>query len=266
LRLAPDPELGALAISSVALAVAVVVALPSLVADTIRVEDLWPFAVAGLLAPGASQILLNLAVRDAGPSRTAILIGTAPLMSVGIALVLLGEPLRPLLLVGTALIVSGGIVLARERQRPAHFKLIGAACALACAGLFAVRDNIVRYGARGTHPPPLAATAVSLAAAFAFIAVYVLVVRRRSLRTGMGASLTAFAPAGVMLAVAYAALLQAFDRGRVSIVAPLNATQSLWAVILSAVLYGLHVELIGRRLVLAGVLIVAGASVVSAVR
>lgn len=253
-------------ISSVALAVALVVALPSLVSDTIDGGDLWPFAVAGLLAPGASQILLNVAVRDAGPSRTAILIGTAPLMSVGIALVFLGEPLRPLLLVGTALVVAGGIALARERERPAHFRLLGAACALACAALFAVRDNFVRWGARDAHPPPLVATVASLAAAAVFILVYVVAVRRRGIRGELRASIAAFAPAGVILAVAYVVLLEAFDRGRVSIVAPLNATQSLWAVVLSALVYGLSVELIGRRLVLAGVLIVAGASVVSAVR
>ena len=37
---------------------------------------------------------------------------------------------------------------------------------------------------------------------------------------------------GVALGLAYVCLLVAFDHGRVSIVAPLNATQSLWAVVL----------------------------------
>src|SRR5262249_4361536 len=57
----------------------------------------------------------------------------------------------------------------------------------------------------------------------------------------------------------------AFDRGRVSIVAPLNATQSLWAVVFAAVLIG-RGEAIGRRLVVAGVLIVAGGAPIGAVR
>jgi drug/metabolite transporter (DMT)-like permease len=266
LRRGADPELGALVVPGVALAVAALVSIPSLAHDTIRIGDLWPFAVAGALAPGASQVLFVIAVRDAGPSRTSIMIGTAPLMSVGIALVLLGEPLRPLLLLGTALVVAGGIALVRERARPTHFRLLGALLALACAALFAVRDNVVRWAARDVHPPPLVATDVSLAAATLFMLAYVLFVRRDRIRTGLRPAFVAFAPAGVGLALAYDCLLEAFDRGRVSIVAPLNATQSLWAVLLSSLVYGRQAELIGRRLVVAGLLIVSGAAVIGSVR
>jgi drug/metabolite transporter (DMT)-like permease len=253
-------------VPGVALPLALLISIPSLAHDTLRVSDLWPFAVAGLLAPGASQVLFIRAVRDAGPSRASILIGTAPLMSVGIALVLLDEPLRPLLLLGTALVVAGGIALARERARPEHFRLLGVVLALACAVLFAVRDNIVRWAARDAHPPPLVTTDLSLAAAAVFMLAYALVVRRGRLRAGVAQSLASFAPAGIMLAVAYDCLLEAFDRGRVSIVAPLNATQSLWAVLFSALVYGRQAELIGRRLVVAGTLVVAGAAVIGAVR
>jgi drug/metabolite transporter (DMT)-like permease len=266
LRRGADPELGALVVPGVAFALATLISIPSLAHDTIRIADLWPFALAGALAPGASQVLFVIAVRDAGPSRTSILIGTAPLMSVGIALILLGEPLRPLLLLGTTLVVAGGIALVRERARPTNFRLLGAVLAVACAVLFAVRDNIVRWAARDVHPPPLVATDVSLGAATLFMLAYVLIVRRNRIRTGVRPALVAFAPAGVGLALAYDCLLEAFDRGRVSIVAPLNATQSLWAVLLSSLVYGRQAELIGRRLVLAGLLIVSGAAVIGAVR
>jgi drug/metabolite transporter (DMT)-like permease len=187
-------------------------------------------------------------------------------MSVGIALALLGEPFQLLLVLGTALVVAGGVALGRERARPAHFRLLGALLALACAALFAVRDNVVRWAARGAHPPPLVAADVSLAAAAIVTLTYVLVVRRRELGRRLHVALPAFAPAGLMLALAYDSLFAAFDRGRVSIVAPLNATQSLWAVLFSSLLYGRQSELIGRRLVVAGVLIVAGAAVIGAVR
>jgi drug/metabolite transporter (DMT)-like permease len=266
LRRGADPYVGVAVVPGVALLLALLISVPSLALDDIHVSDLWPFALAGALVPGASQILFIIAVRDAGPSRAAILIGTAPLMSVGIALALLGEPFRPLLAVGTALVVAGGVALGRERTRPAHFRLLGAGLALACAALFAVRDNIVRWAARGTHPPPLVAVDVSLAAAAIVTLAYVLAIRRKELRERLGVAVTAFAPAGIALAVAYDFLFVAFDRGRVSIVAPLNATQSLWAVLLSGVIWGRHTELIGRRLVLAATLIVAGAAVISVVR
>ena len=56
-----------------------------------------------------------------------------------------------------------------------------------------------------------------------------------------------------------------FDRGDVGIVAPLNATQSLWAVAFAAVLYR-RTEAIGRKTVLAGVLVVLGGALIGAFR
>jgi uncharacterized membrane protein len=75
--------------------------------------------------------------------------------------------------------------------------------------------------------------------------------------------LPAFAPAGLALALGYDALLAAFDRGRVSVVSPLNATGSLWAVLLSALVVG-RSEAIGRRTVLAALLVVVGGALIGA--
>ncbi len=47
----------------------------------------------GFSAPGVSQILFTLAIRDAGPSRASATVGMAPLFAVTFAVVLLGEPL-----------------------------------------------------------------------------------------------------------------------------------------------------------------------------
>jgi drug/metabolite transporter (DMT)-like permease len=266
LRRGGDPYVGAVIVPAVGAAGAIMLSIPSLAVDAVHAGDLWPFGLAGMLVPGTSQLLFIIAVRDAGPSRASILIGTAPLMSVAIALALLGEPFRPLLAAGTALVVAGGIALGRERARPEHYRLLGAVLALTCASLFAVRDNIVRWAAREVHPPALVAADVSLTAAAIVSFGCVLAFRRGALRRDVARSAAAFAPAGLTLSVAYSCLFAAFDRTRVSIVAPLNATQSLWAVCFSAVVYGRHSELIGRRLMVAGVLIVAGAAVIGAVR
>ena len=178
---------------------------------------------------------------------------------------MLGEPFRPLLVVGTVLVVAGGAALVRERARPEHFRVLGAYLAIVCAVLFAVRDNVVRWAAHDTHPPPLVATTVALLAAFLVVLGYVLVTRT-ALQAKLPSALRAFAPAGIMLGIAYDCLFEAFDSGRVSIVAPLNATQSLWAVVFSLLVLGRSTDLIGRRLVVAGVLVVAGAAVIGAVR
>ena len=259
LRSGAEPEAGAAIAAATAFVTAAAVALAAW--STIRPGQLWAFVLVGMLVPGVSQILFVLAVRDAGPARAAILIGTAPLISVLIALTLLGEPFHVALLAGTVLIVAGGAALPRERVRPHDFRALGAALALVCAALFAVRDNLVRLVARDEHPPPLAAAATSLLGAAAILALYLVVVRRRGLAGRLRSAAAPFAPAGIALAGGYVCLLEAFSHGRVSVVAPLNATQSLWAVAFAAIALG-GTEAIGSRLVVASVLIVAGGALI----
>jgi len=263
LRRGTEPVVGAAVASAMAFgATAVIVAVSR---SSVQLDDVWPFVLIGMLVPGASQILFVLAVRDAGPSRAAILIGTAPLMSVLIALTILDEPFSAAILIATLLIVAGGAALTRERVRPADFKAVGAFLGLACAALFAVRDNLVRGVARDLHPPPLSAAAASLLGAAGFLAVYLVATRRRDLTRRVRTGAVDFLPAGLALTGGYVCLLEAFSHGRVSIVAPLNATQSLWAVGFSALVLG-KAEAIGPRLVLASVLIVSGGVLIGVAR
>jgi len=264
LRRGADPEVGAVVILGVGAVVAWALALPTL-GDVEAWGALWVFFAIGALVPGASQILFILAVRDAGPSRAAILIGVAPLLSVALALILLDEPFRPLLVVATVLVVAGGMTLAGERARPAAFRGIGAVFAIGCAVLFAVRDNAVRWAAQDVEAPAVVASAVSLLGAVAVVATYLGLARRDRVRSSLRTAARGFWPAGVTLGLAYVCLIVAFDRGRVSIVAPLNATQSLWAIGF-AVAFLRATEAIGRRTVLAGLLVVAGAVLVGIVR
>lgn len=263
LRRGADPEAGAAVTAFTAVAVASVLALATW--SSIRPGQLWAFVVIGMLVPGASQIVFVLSIRDIGPSRASILIGTAPLISVLIALTVLGEPFHAALVAGTVLVVAGGAALTRERVRPHDFKAFGIMLALSCATLFAVRDNLVRLVARDQHPPPLAAAAASLLGAAAFLGVYLVSARRHGLTGRLRAAAVPFAPAGIALTGGYVCLVEAFSRGRVSVVAPLNATQSLWAVGFAAVAIG-KTEAIGSRLLVAGGLIVAGGALIGIVR
>jgi drug/metabolite transporter (DMT)-like permease len=260
-----DPAVGAVVIASSAFLVSLALALPSIASDGVDLATLVPFAVVGLLVPGMSQVLFILAVRYAGASRAAILIGTAPLGSVLLAMALLDEPLRPAILLGTALIVAGGAALALDPRRPAGFRAIGVVLALICAALFAGRDNAVRWIARDDDVPPLQATAVTLLAATLATLLYVAIARRDVSREALRLTARAFLPAGVLLALAYTALVTGFDRGDVGIVAPLNATQSLWGVLLAAAFLG-RAEAVGPRLVLAAALVVAGGVLVGVSR
>jgi drug/metabolite transporter (DMT)-like permease len=68
----------------------------------------------------------------------------------------------------------------------------------------------------------------------------------------------------VCFGVSYVCLFEAYARGRVEVVSPLVATESLWGVALSALLLR-RSEGVGRRLALGAVLVVAGGATIGAV-
>jgi drug/metabolite transporter (DMT)-like permease len=251
-------ELGALLTVASAFAVTAVAAL---VRFDWEVDGLWPFALAGLLGPGVSQTLFTLGVRDAGPARTSVTVGTAPLFSVAIALALLGEPVVAGVLAGAVLIVAGGVFLAGERERPTHVKRIGLAYALGATIVFATRDNLVRWLAVDSDVSPELAATVTLAAGAVAIGVWLAATRS----TFSVRPLHFFAPPGILFGLSYVCLFEAFYRGRVTVVSPLVATESLWGVALSA-LFLRRVEVVGTRLVVGATLIVVGGVLIGVFR
>jgi drug/metabolite transporter, DME family len=254
-----DPETGALATTMVAL---VACGAPALALEG-SPADLWPFVLAGMIAPGCSHVLFFRAVRDIGPARAAVLVGTAPVIAGLIAIAFLDEPIRAGLVAATLLIVSGGVALAGERVRPESFRAAGVALALAATALFATRDNVVRELQLESDVAPIAAAAATVVGGAVVVGAYLLARRRgRMLR---GFDLYAWLPAGVLFAASYAALFEAYERGRVTVVSPLVATESLWGVLFAALVLR-RSELIGRGLLVGAVLIVAGSALIGATR
>ncbi|HKG44084.1 MAG TPA: DMT family transporter [Gaiellaceae bacterium] len=265
LRRSDDAVVGTFATATVALCVTAAFGIVPALENGLDLGELWPFFLAGAVAPGISQLLFTHAVRDAGAARTAVLMGTAPLFAVAIALVALHEPVRAALLGGAALIVVGGIALAGERVRPEDFRRLGMLFAVLGTLMFAMRDNLLRWLAGSTDTHPLVTAPVTLLAGTATVVVYLAVTRRRSWAAGYGGSVRVFLPAGLLFGLSYASLFEAYYRGRVTVVAPLVATESLWGVAF-AVLLLRRSELVGRRLLAGAALIVAGGVLIGASR
>jgi uncharacterized membrane protein len=251
------PEAGAL----YTVLAALVFTLPFAVVEGGELAGIWPFVLAGLLGPGLSQLLFTLAVNEAGPSRTSVVVGTAPLFSVAIALVFLDEPLKAWLIVGAILIVAGGVLLVAESGRPDHVRAIGLVLALACTVVFATRDNLLRWLALDTEVEPGPAAAATLAAGAALILAYTAVRRSRLSRR----EARDFLPAGLLFGASYICLFEAYYRGPVTVVSPLVATESLWGVALSAIVLR-RSEGVGPRLVAGAALIVCGGALIGTFR
>lgn len=222
----------------------------------------WPFLLAGLLAPGISQVLFTFAVRDAGASRASVTVGTAPLFSIAIALVFLDEPLVAGLVLGAGLVVAGGILLASDRAQPEHFRRVGLVYALVATLAFAVRDSLIRWlGTEATEIDPASAAFATMLTGTAVVAASVVLGRARL--TWRGA--VAFLPAALCYGASYVLLFEAYYRGRVSVVSPIVATESLWAVVLSATFLRAS-EHVGARLVTGALCIVAGGALIGIFR
>jgi uncharacterized membrane protein len=261
LRRNADAEIGAAVTIGVAFALAVTLAA---VARPERLDpaDLGLFALAGVLGPGGSQLLFTLAIRDAGASRSSVVVGTAPLMAVAIALVVLAEPFRLPLVVGAILIVAGGVALVLERGRPEHVKRVGLAFAFGCTALIATRDNFVRWFSGETAVEAVPACAATLLGGTLVAVAYLFAARRGRPRTAGAAP---FVLVGLLFGLSYVALFEAYYRGRVSVVSPIVATETFWAVGLSVLLLR-RTELVGRRLGAGALLIVVGGALIGAFR
>lgn len=215
-------------------------------------SDAWRFFLAGLLAPGVSQLFFTLAVAEIGASRASAAVGAAPLVALAVAFVFLHEPVSVGLILGGLTIVVGGALLAAEPGRPAQLRGRGLLFGLGSAVCFAVRDNIVR--ALHAHGSP---ETVAAATILAGVLVAALIARRpprvRELR--------ALAPAGVLFGVSYLMLFEAYFHGRVSVVSPLVATETLWGVGLAPLFLG-GSEGLARRALLGAVAILAGGVII----
>jgi drug/metabolite transporter (DMT)-like permease len=258
-----DAEAASLVTTFVACVVCAVLALAKGDFSGLAWGDTWPFLVTGLFAPGISQILFTRAVGVIGPSRTAILVGVSPVLSAALAVSFLGEPVHAALVAGTLLVVVGGTLLVRERGRPDELLSIGIGLGLSAALLFAVRDNLVRWAARGNDVPGFVAATASLVTAS--LVILLVVALRPGVRTRIERATRPFLLSGLVYGGSYVCLYSAFDRGRVTVIAPLVATESLWAVVLSIAVLR-RSERIGPRLLLAAALVVGGGALISSFR
>ena len=222
-------------------------------------DDVGRFALVGAIAPGSSQGLFVAAIGRIGPSRTSVLVGTSPAWSVLLAIAFLDESWEVAIIVGTLVTIVGSAVIGWEPGLDG--RRVGVALALATAFSFGVRDVVASEFGSSSSVSSWWAGAVVLGAAALVLAAQSLAAERRSIASACRRALPAFALSGLVIGCALPLLLEALDRGRVGIVAPLSlAAQNITVVIVGSIVFGVHER--ASRVVVAVALILVGATLV----
>jgi uncharacterized membrane protein len=219
---------------------------------------IWPFLVAGLVAPGLARLMSFVGVDRIGVTRASSLIATAPLFAVAIAMLALGERPAPMLLLGALAIVGGSVLLAQRARHETHWRRRDMIFPALGALGFALRDNLSRWGLRDygdALTAAAAATVTSLLIMWACAAVW-------RARLGVpAASVGFFAMSGICEGAAYLLMWRALSIGDVSVVSPLVNSYSIVTILLATVFLR-DLERVTWRIALAAGLIVAGVALV----
>ena len=218
------------------------------------------FAAIGLVFPAMLTLLTFAANRALGPVVTSTLGNLAPLFAVGLAVVLLHEPLHALQFAGLVIAVAGAVIITVTRPRDfGSWRSWALLLPLGGAVLRGVVPPIVKLGFE-IWPSPLWACLIG----YVMSSLVVLTVQR--VRKG---SFVADAPwpgrlwfvvTGICNGLSALTLFAAVRNGPITLVAPVVAVYPLVTVLLSAILLR-HVR-ITLRIVAGTVLTVAGVALV----
>ncbi len=228
----------------------------------ISLSTIGLFALAGLFGNALGRFLTLYGIDQLGVTVNTAGINTRPLFAAAIAVLWLGESVQPLLLAGIVLVVVGVITLVFSKGgniRGWHAWQLW--IPLGAAASFAIGNVIRRFGLTTTATPPLEGLTIDQTAAFIGLLIYAYSQKSRNLFSAPPRAYLFFTGAGVLGAIGHFCLFEALDRGPVTIVDPLVATQPLFATCLAYFLLG-DLERVTFKLVVGTTLIILGASIV----
>ncbi|MGH9244035.1 MAG: EamA family transporter [Acidimicrobiales bacterium] len=251
------------------------------------------FALSGLFAPAIARAAALAGVQRLGPSiAVPIQQGLRPLLVLPAAALLLGEEFGALRVAGALAIVTGGWVLSRQPVAATEFPMEsapdeevassgniavrtrlrprttprfrgfrpGVVYPLAAAMAYATADLLVKSGLDGDAEPAFGAMVSICSALVVWTIAHAFPTVRRRFRLGRGVAWLVLA--GVLMGSAILVLFNALERGDLSVVAPVVASQPLFVFLFSALLLR-HLETLDAVTLLGGAFVVVGTIAVS---
>mgnify|MGYP001586357707 FL=1 len=214
------------------------------------------FAGVGLLVPVVARFFSFQGIERLGASITSTTGSAAPLFAIVFAVFFLGELPTPLNLLGALAIVAGIVCLSWQGQTK-DWRTLDLLFPLSAAFLFALRDNLVRFGLLITHSPMTAATIAATASALTMWVAYAVRLHRPGwVQTSWPGFLWFFA-SGFSNFLSYVGMYTALGLDRIAVVTPLVSAYPLFVLPL-ALFFLKGIERVTARKVVATLLAVLG--------
>jgi drug/metabolite transporter, DME family len=218
------------------------------------------FVLAGLIGTVAGRVLRFIAIEAVGASITGAFANVTPLVSSGLAILLLGEDVTVPVVLGTLVIVAGATLLSFGGRslgvRPVQLWL--PILSATCFGIVAILRKVALDGMA-----PVPGTAVNVTTALVAFTGYLLASGQAGAMGCRGASLAYFVAAGVAENAGVFLVVLALSLGTVSVVAPLTNVTPLFVIVFS-LLFLRGIESLNARVIGGSALIVVGAIMITA--
>jgi drug/metabolite transporter (DMT)-like permease len=196
------------------------------------------FIAVGLVFPSVLTLLTFEGNRLLGPVITGALGNLSPLFAVGLAVLLLGEPLRSLQLVGLVVIIAGVVVITVTRPQDVRdWKSWALMLPIGAAALRGLIQPTIKLGLE-IWPSPIAAGLTGYIVSALVVLIFSRIKTGRFVANAPLRGKLWFAAVGISNGIGVLSMYAALGNGPVALVVPLVATYPLMTVGLGALMLG----------------------------
>ena len=219
------------------------------------------FIAVGLFVPGVTRVLSFRGIRAMGSSVTSTIVNTTPMFSTVLAILILDERPAPLVVLGVALTV-GGLVTVSSGGEKTSYKKSELIYPFLCALLFSMKDVAVRWGLGDGSGQPIFAAGIAALTSTIEIFLITRYVQGEKFILPPAPVARWFIASGIFTGASFLFMYLAYSLERVSIVAPLVNSYTVFVSILTPFMARRIETVTARKLAGAG-LVVAGIFAVS---
>ncbi|MFB3887302.1 MAG: EamA family transporter [Thermodesulfobacteriota bacterium] len=267
----PFPIVAAFITLTINLSIFIVLFLIFVPVEFLKLDLIYIFILAGILAPGCARTLSYKGLETLGMSISIPIVNAESLFSVLMALIFLKEPMNLAIGTGILSVVTGIVLLSYETDRKKreesskkiHYRYLF--YPITASIFYGVSVFLRKLGLNIVGSPILGAT-LTLGTSWCLVTVFLFTSgNAKELLQVKKQSFIYFVIGGVLTCIGWLALFSALNIGKVIIVSTIATSYSLVTLVLSY-LFLRRVERLSLKIVVATILIVGGVIVLSVAR